>query len=319
MRRLRLLEGYREVAALGSVTAAAKSLGLSQPTVSRMIQELERELGQTLFERSAQRLVLTKHGMTLRDEVDRVLGGVTEFWDRARELASDIAPPVRISSVSALAFGLLPRAWGQVGQPASRIAIQVETPDQVQADVVSGAAQLGATSAPLLHRDLELIWLGCAPCVLAVPDDDPLATDDGPVGLQALAGRRLVGMSLRRGVPARIRAALRSEGVEPLTTVRTNSTMNALSFIRARAGVAIVEPLTPIGMPVPGVRILPLATSIPYCFGVVAARQPGPDDRLVPALAAAMCDAAGALPDFTLIPAAEHRSFLAALSQEESA
>ena len=318
MRLLRSLEAYREVAARGSVTSAAQTLGVSQPTVSRMIQELERELGQEMFQRVGQRLVLTAQGMALRDEVDRALGGITEFWERAREVASAIAPPLRISAVSALAFGLLPRAWQAAGAESVRIAIQVEPPDQVQADVMSGAARLGATSVPLLHRDLDLAWLGTAPCVLAVPESDPLAAEDGPVDLCALCGRGMVGMSLRRGVPARISAALRAAGVEPQTIVRTNSTMNALSFIRAGTGIAIIEPLTPAGMPVPGVRILPLATSIPYCFGVVTARAACPDER-ISAVVTALRDAARSLPDFALIAPADHHAFLAELAQEEIA
>ena len=60
MSRLKILEAYLQVASLGSVTAAAKHLGVSQPSVSRMIQELERDLGQPLFERVGQRLVLTQ-------------------------------------------------------------------------------------------------------------------------------------------------------------------------------------------------------------------------------------------------------------------
>lgn len=110
-------------------------------------------------------------------------------------------------------------------------------------------------------------------------ETDPLAQSEGPIDLSALSGRDLVGMSLRRGVPARIRAALNAAGVEVRVRVRTTSTMNVLSFIRAGAGIAIVEPLTLTGNPTPGIRILPLATSIPYCFGVVTARGVTVSDR----------------------------------------
>lgn len=325
MRRLRILEAYREVAALGSVTAAARALGVSQPTVSRMIRELERELGQTLFKRAGQRLVLTAPGMALRDDVDRALGGLSEMWDRARELGCESASPLRVSAVAALAFGLLPLAWGSgtdddaAGQGVrGRLVIRVETPDQVQADVVMGAARIGATSAPLLHRDLSLEWLGTVPCVLAVPDEDALAAVDGPVPLSALAGRPMVGLSLRRGLPARIRTALRRAGVEPQTVIRTNSTMSALSFIRAGAGVGIVEPLTPAGMPAAGVRLLPLAVPIPYCFGVVGLRGAGQDER-TETLTRGLLRAAHALSDFTPVEARDHHAFLASLSQEETA
>ena len=115
MSRLKILEAYLQVASLGSVTAAAKHLGVSQPSVSRMIQELERDLGQPLFERVGQRLVLTPKGMVLRDDVERALAGFVNLWERAREVVGEAEPPIRISAVSALAFGLLTDAWKALG------------------------------------------------------------------------------------------------------------------------------------------------------------------------------------------------------------
>ncbi len=316
MSRLKILEAYLQVASLGSVTAAAKHLGVSQPSVSRMIQELERDLGQPLFERVGQRLVLTQKGMVLRDDVERALAGFVNLWERAREVIGEAEPPIRISAVSSLAFGLLTDAWN--GADAPRLAIEVENPDRVQNAVISGNAQLGATSAPLLHRDLALEWLGTAPCVLAVPETDPLAQSEGPIDLQALSGRDLVGMSLRRGVPARIRAALNAAGVDVRVRIRTTSTMNVLSFIRAGAGIAIVEPLTLTGNPTPGIRILPLATPIPYCFGVVTARGVAISDKARDLIAALKATAQKRLADFTLIPPEEHQALLASLTKQET-
>lgn len=320
MSRLKILEAYLQVASLGSVTAAAKHLGVSQPSVSRMIQELERDLGQPLFERAGQRLVLTPKGMILRDDVERALAGFVNLWERAREVVGEAEPPIRISSVSALAFGLLTDAWKAAGSgsEAPRLAIEVENPDRVQKAVMSGNAQIGATSAPLLHRDLTVEWLGTAPCVLAVPEDDPLARDGGPIDLRALSGRNLIGMSLRRGVPARIRAALNAAGVDVRVKIRTTSTMNVLSFIRAGAGVAVVEPLTLTSNPTPGIRILPLATPIPYCFGAVTARGVAIPDRARELIAAMRTVAQERLADFTLVPPEEHHDLLASLTEQET-
>ncbi|MDX3805337.1 LysR family transcriptional regulator [Bosea thiooxidans] len=320
MSRLKILEAYLQVASLGSVTAAAKHLGVSQPSVSRMIQELERDLGQPLFERVGQRLVLTPKGMVLRDDVELALAGFVNLWERAREVVGEAEPPIRIASVSALAFGLLTDAWKAMGGEADapRLTVEVESPDRVQNAVISGHAQIGATSAPLLHRDLAVEWLGTAPCVLAVPEGDPLAGTAGPVELQALAGRSLVGMSLRRGVPARIRAALSAAGVDIHVGVRTTSTVNVLSFVRAGAGIAIIEPLTLTGSPMPGIRILPLASAIPYCFGVVTARGATVPDKARALIAAMQKVAERHLDDFTLIPPEEHHDILASLTKQET-
>lgn len=280
MRNLKALEAYLEVATLGSVTAAAKRLQLSQPSVSRIIQDLERDLGQKLFVRTGQRLVLTSQGMLLRDDVERALAGVAEVWERAQEVANLRTRPVRISAISALAFGLLPHAWGSLSQSAGadgarRIVIQTDTPERVRNAVLSNEADIGATSLPLQHREQTTHWFGSAPCVLAVRADDPLALEKDPVPLSVVKSRTLVEMSNRRGLPARIRQTLKTNRIETGGLIRTNSTMNALALIRAGAGgpagtVGIVEPVTSAGTPLDGVKILALEQDIPYCFGVIS-------------------------------------------------
>ena len=60
--------------------------------------------------------------------------------------------------------------------------------------VLTGAAQLGVTSLPLEHRGPTVHWIGQAACVVALPENDPLAAHD-VVPVSALAGRRLITMA----------------------------------------------------------------------------------------------------------------------------
>lgn len=317
MRNLKALEAYLEVATLGSVTAAAKRLGLSQPSVSRLIQELERELGQPLFQRVDQRLVLTRQGMLMRDDVERALAGVADVMQRARELADEDAKPLRIAAVSAVSFGLLPHAWARV-QPEGRgeLIVQTETPERVRSIVKEGRVDIGAGSLPLEHRDLTIDWMGSASCVLAVREDDPLTSETGPLELSALRGRSMIQLGNRHGLPSRIRRALGEAGVEG-AVVRTHSTMNALAFVRAGVGVAVVEPVSSAGTPIEGVRLLPLAVSIPYMIGAVTPRSSPPTARAQALLDALKAEAEARLPDFELHPRDTHQEIIVRLSQFE--
>ena len=67
---IRVLRYFLAVAREGSVTAAANTLHITQPTLSRQLMELEAELGKKLFDRSARRLVLTPDGMLLRKRAE---------------------------------------------------------------------------------------------------------------------------------------------------------------------------------------------------------------------------------------------------------
>lgn len=324
MRNLKALEAYLEVATLGSVTAAAKRLQLSQPSVSRIIQDLERDLGQKLFVRVGQRLALTQQGMLLRDDVERALAGVAEVWERAQEVANLRTRPVRISCISALAFGLLPHAWALINKTvgeegAKRITIQTDTPERVRSSVLSYDADIGATSLPLQHRDQTTHWFGCAPCVLAVHADDPLAKETGKVPLSVVKSRTLVEMSNVRGLPARIRQTLKSNKIETGNLIRTNSTMNALALIRAGAGgpsgtVGVVEPVTSAGTPLDNITLLPLEQDIPYCFGVISHNGVQLGETAMQLISALEKAAYSLVPGFKIHSPEEHQSLITQLA-----
>lgn len=279
MRNLKALEAYLEVATLGSVTAAARQLGMSQPSVSRLVQDLERDLGQPLFERVGQRLVLTRVGMLLRNDVERALSSVGDVMTRAKSLADHQLQPLRISCVSSVGFGLLPHAWNLLpADSRGEIVTEITHPDQVRAQVRRGSVDFGAASLPLEHRDLQVRWMGYAPCVLAVPEDDPLTDENQPIALAQLRGRHMVGLSNTRGLPSRVRRCLREAGV-PDAAVLTSSTMNALAHVRAGSGISVIEPISVAGDAIAGVRLLPLDTAIPYFIGVVTPNSGQPCDR----------------------------------------
>lgn len=317
MRNLKALQAYLEVATLGSVTAAARQLNMSQPSVSRMIQDLERDLGQPLFERAGQRLVLTQVGMLLRDDVERALASVSDVMVRARMLGDNPVRPLRIATVSSVGFGLLPHAWNHLDHALrGEIMTEVASPEMVRSKVREASVDFGAGSLPLEHRDLRVEWMGSAPSILAVPEGDPLADCPDPIELPALKGRTMIALGNQRGLPSRIRGALRKAGLAP-ATVQTNSTMNALAYVRAGAGISVVEPFSASGTPVPGVRLLPLAVPIPYFIGVVtplSARPCARGARLVTALRETALDL---VPGFVPADPAEHQDIIARLAISE--
>ena len=70
---LRVLRYFLAIAREGSITGAARQLHVTQPTLSRQIQELEDELGQTLLIRSNHNAVLTPEGMLLRKRAEEIM------------------------------------------------------------------------------------------------------------------------------------------------------------------------------------------------------------------------------------------------------
>lgn len=104
------LRVFREVAARGSFTAAARALSFTQPAISHHINRLENELGVTLVERSARGLTLTPPGHALLAHADGLLTKLDEAERHVVEVAGADAGVVRVVAFPSAAATIVPRA-----------------------------------------------------------------------------------------------------------------------------------------------------------------------------------------------------------------
>ena len=319
---LRQLEAFTAVMSTGSVTGAARLLARSQPAVSRLVQELESEIGYALFQRNGPRVTPTEQGFLLYEDAERALAGLRHIHLRAAEIARNDAQPLLLAATSALAVGLLPQALQRVEADTGALPIQLRTAsaEQVVHAVLNGTVQLGASSLPLEHRGLQVHWIGQLPCVAVLPQNDRLAALD-QVPLAALAQRRLITMSNPYRLRHRLDAALAEvrRGVERREAIiETNASINALALVRAGLGVAVIEPLSAHGAPLEGLAVRPLDVDIPFFFGVIT-----PQSRPVSATARAVVDAllacAAALPGFVQHDPLSHATLLQSLHAPDAA
>lgn len=312
---LRQLEAFAAVMSTGSVTAAGRLLGRSQPAISRLLQELEAEIGYALFARSGPRVTPTEQGFLLYDDVERALSSLRQIRDRAEEIARGQAQPLLLAATSALAAGLVPDALKRIEAQAgnTRVQLRSASPERVVHAVLSGTAQLGATSLPLEHRGLTVHWIGQAPCVVALPENDPAARHD-VVPVAELAGRRVITMAN----PYRLRRRLDAALGHAAGAIETNSSVNALAAVRAGLGVSVLEPITAYGAPMAGVAIRPIDLDIPFFFGVITS-QSQPLTPACQAMADALAQAAAQLlPGFVLHDACQHGALLQSIYGDDT-
>ncbi|MFY1996726.1 LysR family transcriptional regulator [Achromobacter xylosoxidans] len=313
---LRQLEAFAAVMSTGSVTAAGRLLGRSQPAISRLLQELEAEIGYALFARSGPRVTPTEQGFLLYDDVERALSSLRQIRDRAEEIARGQAQPLLLAATSALAAGLVPDALKRIEPHANlapRIELRSASPERVVHAVLSGAAQLGATSLPLEHRGLTVHWIGQAPCVVALPENDPAARHN-VVPVAELAGRRVITMAN----PYRLRRRLDAALGHAAGAIETNSSVNALAAVRAGLGVSMLEPITAYGAPMAGVAIRPIDLDTPFFFGVITS-QSQPLTPACQAMADALAQAAAQLlPGFVLHDACQHGALLQSIYGDDT-
>ncbi len=126
-----LIRAFHATADAGSLSAAARRLGLTQPTLSRQVVALEADLGVTLFERRGRKLVLTQTGMELVDHI-RIMGEAADTLVLAASgRAQEIGGRVCISATDTTAAYILPEIVARIRSEAPQISIVIVASNEI--------------------------------------------------------------------------------------------------------------------------------------------------------------------------------------------
>lgn len=125
------LRAFLETAETGSLSAAARRLGLTQPTLSRQVSALEEAMGLMLFERLGRGLALTEAGRELLPHARRMGEAAERLAFSVAALSSDLSGPVRISASYAYAAYRLPGLLGRIKQAAPRLCPEIIASDDI--------------------------------------------------------------------------------------------------------------------------------------------------------------------------------------------
>lgn len=115
----------------GSLSAAARALGMAQPTLGRQVSALEAELGVTLFERVGRGLALTEAGRDLVEHV-RAMGAAAERVSlTAAGQAQALDGPIRVTASEAFAAWLMPPILARLRREAPGIVVTLVASNDV--------------------------------------------------------------------------------------------------------------------------------------------------------------------------------------------
>ncbi len=119
------LKAFLETAETGSLSAAARKLGLTQPTLSRQVAAIERQMGVTLFERVGKSMALTSTGLDLLEHA-RAMGAAAEALGLAATGRSQaVGGVVSVSASDAVAAHLLPPLVARLRTQEPGIVVEV--------------------------------------------------------------------------------------------------------------------------------------------------------------------------------------------------
>lgn len=238
------VEDLRALVALsraGRFTAAARALGWSQPTFSRRIQALEREVGMKLVVRTAGGAVLTEPGEKLLAHVERALASLDSGLTELAELAGVPKGQVALGTLPTVAVHVLPPIVARFHRkhPDVRILVREGFSGPLQDLVARGELDMAIVHHPVRREELSERRLFREDYLLAVPPRHRLARAKKPVALASVATEPFVVIP---GAPAMaaIEAACAARKVRPVVALETDNLESVRRMVEAGLGIALV-------------------------------------------------------------------------------
>jgi DNA-binding transcriptional LysR family regulator len=169
------LETFAKAAELGSFTAAARALGLTQAAVSQRIQALEQVLGAGLFRRQGGRVLLTEAGQRLYPYTQRILSLHAEARQTVTGQKAPVTGDLSIAASSVPGEHLLPQILAEYHRRYPHVQVRAAVADSqaVLNQVEQGQAQLGLVGGKNDSPHLEFRCFACDRMVLVVPAGHP--------------------------------------------------------------------------------------------------------------------------------------------------
>lgn len=229
------MEALVAVAVEGSLSSAARSLGVSQPTVSAALARLETMAGTPLLVRGPHGTDLTAQGRRLARACDLAVRSAEHADDELSRIASDSrhrVDLVRVAASMTVAEVLLP-GWLEALTEGTRVVMEVANSARVGEAVAAGEADLGFVEGVEVPAGLGSRKVADDDLCVVVRRQHPLARSRRPVDAATLVGQPLVVREVGSGTRQVLEAALAATGHDlPAEHRELASTSASLTAVR---------------------------------------------------------------------------------------
>ena len=225
---LKQAQYVKTIAECGSITAAAKKLFVSQPSLSQMLRQLEQETGLPIFDRSTSPMRLTYAGEKYLHAAERILAANAELDSQLREIRHEHAGRLRLGISVTRAMQVMPLVMPIFQQQYPNVSLQMtESGSANLEEMLRGGsidlafAALESTSPSLAYELLEQETIG----VLAGRDAAITRQNPNGTALPLEAFRRECFVSLTKGHSSRITQdkLFRKYGLSPSILLETDA------------------------------------------------------------------------------------------------
>lgn len=238
---LRSLRYFTETVRLGSFTEAARLLGVSQSTISKMIRQLEDELGEALLLRDARRMQLTDTGKVVYERGREILLAVRRLEEEVRETQS-VARGTLALGMPPMINMLFTEALKQFRQSHPRIALRLDehTGQEVERLVAAGELAAGMTVFPVDPQPDVAVARVASHKVWAVAGEGVLKGTSDTLALRSLGRVPLLLLNDDFALTRLLRRQLARHDIEPEISAQSGQWDWTVAMARAGMGVALL-------------------------------------------------------------------------------
>ena len=241
--QLEALKIFCDVVRWANFSRGAAENGISQPSASQAVHQIELRLGVKLIDRSKRPLVLTPHGRVYYEGCKDLVGRYLEVENRVKALedARNVVGTVGVASIYSVGLHQLSRHAQTFAEryPGASVRLEYLHPTRVVESVLDGGAELGLISFPKKWPDLTVIHWRDEEMILAVHPKHRFAKRES-VDIHELDGETFVSYDADLSIRKAIDRVLRHHDVSFSVALEFDNIENIKRAVEIPSGVALL-------------------------------------------------------------------------------
>ena len=242
---LHLLRIFATVAEYGSFSQAAQRLYISQPAVSKAVQELERQLGTILIDRSGHKVLLSEAGILLQQHAQQIFALERSAETTLEQLHGLERGHLALGGSHTTGTYLLPPTLGLFHRqyPGIKLSLEIGNTQQVVDRLLAGILDMAFVEGPVEESNVLIRpWRVDKLVVIASPDH-PLVNQQ-PVSLDQLLAEPFIMREQGSGTRTIIEQAFRERNLRIQIAMELGSNQVVKQAVSAGLGISIVSEST---------------------------------------------------------------------------
>lgn len=241
----RQIEAFRATMETGSVSAASRLLFISQPSLSRLISDLENDIGFSLFIRERRGMKPTEEARLFYREVERSYLGLRELRDASREIKGFGRSRFSFGAAPGVALDFVPAVISAFNRKHGPLQIEthVSTSDRILDDIRSGRVSLAILTPNESVGDVDVLLERQFEYVAVMHREHSLANDSRPLDISSVETGDLIGPP-RGFLMARCRKPETANLIGERSKITIDVSVTAIAMARQKLGIALVDPFS---------------------------------------------------------------------------